>query len=221
MRPEQNGRRFADDVFKCTFINENQYISIQSLLLRVQLTIRQLCSSNGLASTRRQAIALTNNDPAHRHTNASLGLNELKLEVPRNYVTSCRPFWMTPSDDTQNHWWTLKRSEVPSYYLSQWYPSLLPHIYIYDDTVMMLIYIYIYATCNQHFDGILPKGPYPWQDTLDLKGWTDLCNDNGDNQSISWRRRVWKSLSVNFDSWFRWTTKWIFQIISSMEIYIH
>ena len=29
LRPRQNGRRFADDVFKCIFLNENIWISIK------------------------------------------------------------------------------------------------------------------------------------------------------------------------------------------------
>ena len=29
LRPRQNGRRFADDVFKCIFLNENEWISLK------------------------------------------------------------------------------------------------------------------------------------------------------------------------------------------------
>ena len=28
LRPRQNGRHFADDIFKCNFLNENVWISI-------------------------------------------------------------------------------------------------------------------------------------------------------------------------------------------------
>ena len=44
LRPRQNGRHFADDIFKCIFLNENVWIPIKislSLFLRVQLTISQ------------------------------------------------------------------------------------------------------------------------------------------------------------------------------------
>ena len=30
LRPGQNGRRFADDIFKCSFMDENALISIKS-----------------------------------------------------------------------------------------------------------------------------------------------------------------------------------------------
>ena len=42
LRPRQNGRHFADDIFKCTFLNENARISIKislNFFLRVQLTV--------------------------------------------------------------------------------------------------------------------------------------------------------------------------------------
>ena len=42
--PGQNGRHFADDIFKCTFMNENFVFWFEfhwSLFLRVQLTISQ------------------------------------------------------------------------------------------------------------------------------------------------------------------------------------
>ena len=32
LRPRQNGRHFADDIFKCIFLNENVWISIKSSL---------------------------------------------------------------------------------------------------------------------------------------------------------------------------------------------
>ena len=43
LRPRQNGRHFADDVFKCIFLNGNLWILIliKSLFLRVKLSISQ------------------------------------------------------------------------------------------------------------------------------------------------------------------------------------
>ena len=32
LRPRQNGRHFADDIYKCIFLNENVWISIKSSL---------------------------------------------------------------------------------------------------------------------------------------------------------------------------------------------
>ena len=51
LRLIQNGRRFADDTFKCIFFNENVWISFKISLifvLWVQLTIFQHWSVNGL-----------------------------------------------------------------------------------------------------------------------------------------------------------------------------
>ena len=44
LRPRQNGRHSADDIFKCIFLNENVWIPIKihwNLFLRVELTIFQ------------------------------------------------------------------------------------------------------------------------------------------------------------------------------------
>ena len=58
--PEQNGRHFADDIFKCIFMNEKFCISIDKKV--------SIGSGNGLAPNRRQAITWTNADPVHRST---------------------------------------------------------------------------------------------------------------------------------------------------------
>ena len=64
-RPRQNGRRFADDVFKCIFLNENEWTLIEIWLKFVPKgTIGNMStffgSGNGLAPSRRQAIIWTN-----------------------------------------------------------------------------------------------------------------------------------------------------------------
>ena len=38
-KPRQNGRHFADDTFKCIFLNENSDYNLTVVCLRVQLTI--------------------------------------------------------------------------------------------------------------------------------------------------------------------------------------
>ena len=61
LRPRQNGRHFPDDIFKCIFLNENEWISIKLSLKFVpnwQYSITG--SDNGLGSSRRQAIIWTN-----------------------------------------------------------------------------------------------------------------------------------------------------------------
>ena len=66
LRPRQNGRRFADDTFKCVFFNENVRISIKiSLKFVPKGPINNnpaLGSDNGLTLSRRQAIIWINDD---------------------------------------------------------------------------------------------------------------------------------------------------------------
>ena len=73
LRPRQNGRRFADDIFKCIFLNEMFEFRLKfhwSLFLRDRLTIFHLGSDNGLAPSRRQAIIWTNDG---KFTDAYMG----------------------------------------------------------------------------------------------------------------------------------------------------
>ena len=75
--PGQNGHHFADDIFRCIFVNEKFCISLKchwSLFLGVQLTITQ---HDGLAPNRRQAIISTNGDLIHWRIYAGLGGDEL------------------------------------------------------------------------------------------------------------------------------------------------
>ena len=60
LKPRQNGRHFADDIFKCIFLDENVWIPIK-LHRRVQLKHSSTGSDNGLTPLRRQAI-IWNND---------------------------------------------------------------------------------------------------------------------------------------------------------------
>ena len=54
LKPRQNGRYFADYIFKCIFLNENVWILIDIL------QYSSIGSDNGLAPTRQQAIIWTN-----------------------------------------------------------------------------------------------------------------------------------------------------------------
>ena len=63
LRPRQNGRHFADDIFKCIFLTENVWISMNISLKfvpKVQINNSSIGSDNGLAPTRWQAIVRTN-----------------------------------------------------------------------------------------------------------------------------------------------------------------
>ena len=80
LRPTQNGCHYADDTFKCIFLNENfkfkwNFINICSLWSNWQYG--SIGSDNGLAPNRRQAIIWTNVGMFYWRINASLGLKGL------------------------------------------------------------------------------------------------------------------------------------------------
>ena len=65
LRPRQNGRHFADDIFKCIFLKENIWIPIKiSLKFVPKGSINNIPAciglDNGLVPSRRQAIIWTN-----------------------------------------------------------------------------------------------------------------------------------------------------------------
>ena len=64
VRQRQNGRHFPDDIFKCIFLNESVWISINISLKFVPegqfWQYSSTGSENGLAPARRQAIIWTN-----------------------------------------------------------------------------------------------------------------------------------------------------------------
>ena len=65
MRPTQNKRYFADDLFKCIFLNENILISKNYLRFIPKGSINNIpafLSDNGLTLTRRQATVWNNDD---------------------------------------------------------------------------------------------------------------------------------------------------------------
>ena len=80
LRPRQNGRHFPDDIFKCIFLNESIWNSIEiSLKFAPKSPINNIPalvgSDNGLALTRRQAIIWTNAAlfiDAYMHHSASM-----------------------------------------------------------------------------------------------------------------------------------------------------
>ena len=81
LRPRENGRHFADDIFKCIFTNENLWISIKfhwSLFPRVQLTIFQHRFKKWLGDDQATSHYMNQWWLDYRRVYASLGLNELK-----------------------------------------------------------------------------------------------------------------------------------------------
>ena len=76
---------FADNIFKCIFLNKKIWISIKiSLKFYPQGSNWQydsIGSDDGLGSNRRQAIVWTNGGLGYQHIYASLGLNELSAKA--------------------------------------------------------------------------------------------------------------------------------------------
>ena len=91
--PGQNGHLFADDVFKCIFLNENIWISNRiSLIMFIEMRSLgsnwqyvSIGSDNGLALSRWQAIIWTNADPFHWHIYVALGEDELSSVYQFNF----------------------------------------------------------------------------------------------------------------------------------------
>ena len=80
LRPIQNGRRFADDVFKYIFLNNNVWIPMKfhcSLFLRVQLTIPQRRFRSWLGAVKATSHYLNQWWLDYLRIYASLGLNKL------------------------------------------------------------------------------------------------------------------------------------------------
>ena len=79
---ERNGQHFADDIFKCNFMNGNYHIlidiSYQFVLLGPSHNKSPLVQVNGLALNMWQAITWTNGDPVPWRIYASPGRKELK-----------------------------------------------------------------------------------------------------------------------------------------------
>ena len=77
LRPRQNGRHFADDIFKCIFLNENIWIPIKMSLKFVS----EGPINNIPALVQVMAWCRTGDKPlsVQRRIYASLGLNELTL----------------------------------------------------------------------------------------------------------------------------------------------
>ena len=98
--PGQNGRHFADDLFRCIFVNVKVCILIE---ISLKFVPKDLINNNlafgldnGLVPNRRQAIIWTNADPVYWRIYAALWGDELKnvfkclqmcLQTPSNVKT--------------------------------------------------------------------------------------------------------------------------------------
>ena len=75
-RSRQNGRHFADDIFKCIFVNDNIWIPIGISLNFIPNDL--IDNVSALVQNRRQAIIWTNDGFVWWRIYASLGLNEIR-----------------------------------------------------------------------------------------------------------------------------------------------
>ena len=95
LRPKQNVRHFADDIFRCILFNKWynwQYISIGS--------------GNGLALNRGQAITWTNDDSIQWPIYASPGLNELRYMIHNiNFLTQQMKMPRLQTFSSLLRWW--------------------------------------------------------------------------------------------------------------------
>ena len=90
LRPKQNGRNFPDDIFKCIFLNENVWISIEISLKNVtygpvNINITALVQIMAYP-TRRQAIIWIDDSLFYWRIYAPLGLNELTYDLRKWHV---------------------------------------------------------------------------------------------------------------------------------------
>ena len=111
LRLRQNGCRFADNVFKCIFFNETEFLSQfhWSLFLRVHASIG---SDNGLAQIRQQAIIWTNDGLVYWCIFASLGLSELRKQGPHR-----------EDERESNHWFHCLGGFIFSRFYLWWLPD--------------------------------------------------------------------------------------------------
>ena len=82
----QNSCLFADDIFRCIFVNDKFCILVKISLKFVPKgpidnNPTTGGSDNGLAPNRRQAIIWTNADPIHWRIKAALGGDELNVDT--------------------------------------------------------------------------------------------------------------------------------------------
>ena len=90
LRPRQNGRHFPDDIFKCIFVNENIWISINITLKFVpkfQLTLFQYWFRQWLGADQATSHCLNQWKLIYWHIYAPLGLNELAWDIYRVIIS--------------------------------------------------------------------------------------------------------------------------------------
>ena len=99
--PGQNGRHFANDIFKCIFVNEFFFYFDKNFTDVCSQGSNWQSSSigldNGLAPNRRQAIIWTNADPINWRIYATLGGDELTQMFIVSVCKSLSTVWAPKS----------------------------------------------------------------------------------------------------------------------------
>ena len=87
----QNGQRFADDIFKCIFFNENVHMLIKFEVCSYgsNWQIISIGLNKGLAPLRRQAIIWNNVDILHWHIYVSPSFNECSTYHSSAWFSIC------------------------------------------------------------------------------------------------------------------------------------
>ena len=130
LRPRQNGRHFADDIFKCIFLNENVKISVKISLKSVPMgPINNIPALVQIMAWRRPGDKVLW-WLVYRRMYASLGLNELNT----GYITTWSKF-----DGYMNYY-----SGIVWY--SLWIKCLM-HTFI-NTLCDMLFHFYFYTCIN-------------------------------------------------------------------------
>ena len=158
LRPRKHRHHFADDVFKCNFLNEMFEFRLKfhwSLFLKVQLTIFQ-----------RQAIIWTTDDPVQRRIYASLGLNVLFISIFEYSLPNLlflklekyTPVYINKLIGNQRedeHTWKLQSNDVKKHVLEwniseYWCPIQFISITFYNNT-------YWSFTCQRNLRSLFHK----------------------------------------------------------------
>ena len=97
--PGQNGRRFAEDKFRCIFLNEDDKIPIR-ISQKFNWQKASIGSGNDLAPNRRQAITWTNTDPIHWCIYVALGRDGLSYTCSEGLI---RALGIPPTEGFRAH----------------------------------------------------------------------------------------------------------------------
>ena len=106
LRPRQNGRRFADDTFKCIFLNEN---------VRILIMISLKFVPNGPINNNPELVQIM----AWRRSGDKPLSEPMMVRLP-THICVTRPQWVKVWDEIIHLFPNINGLMAPSYYLKQW-----------------------------------------------------------------------------------------------------